>query len=450
MADIDRATLRACSDALAEMGLWEGAARFGELAATAADEVPERMELAWRQCRAGRPDAALAHLKWLADDAHPLVPVLRAAVAATRDRTPAALAVLLREAGGLQPVGVVLRLVVVAALAVGDRAAALDAASRFLATVDADDAEMRRIMAPAQAAAGDIALAASSVECARAGWPADPDQPVREIVDELRAAGSGGAAIRLLADAFHRTGRPGYGELLVADLPRRMLNRERDLLIAMLGVISAIPAAVLLDRVPGPVAAIVALLLAAGGAALFTRALLGRASGSSRDQTNQINKAVALHRRRSGTFSPWTSVAAAVAIVMTFAAIVVGHSDGQLPLTTGLLLVEAVIPVAALAAGAALLVRRRQRSRLAAQEAARVPADRCRCWERDWFGGPVWHAYCSGHLAPAVADDAAGAVLLRCPTTDTTWLHAVDVDLTVRVRLPDGAEREELPTGAYL
>ena len=34
--------------------------------------------------------------------------------------------------------------------------------------------------------------------------------------------------------------------------------------------------------------------------------------------------------------------------------------------------------------------------------------------------------------------------------TGTTWLYAPDVDLAIRLRLPDGAERVELPTGAYL
>jgi hypothetical protein len=447
---IDRPTLRACSDALFGVGLWAGAARLGELSSPpdGADALWQ-LEVAWRLWRAGRPEAALARMAELPDATHPVLPALCAAAVATRDRTPDALAALLRETSALAPDALVLRMVAHAAVIVGDRVVALDAAARFLATIDADDATMRRIVAPAQARDGEIDAAVTSTEWARAGRPGDPDRPVHEIVAELRQDGRDDAAVRLLADAFIRTGRPVYGELLAGMLPPRLRFRERGMLLGLLVAVAAVPALVGFGPPVGPV---VAVLLGVAGIAVFAWAATMRAEGADLEQTNRVSKAATVHGRRSGTFSLWNPVVAAALLAMGFAAFVTLLSLRRgIPPEAVALLVASVLPATAVtAAGAALNRHVRRRRAAAAEQAARVPVDRCRCWERDWFAGPTWHAYGVEHLVPAAADPGSGVVLRRCPTTGTTWLYAADAELLARVRIPESAEQEELPTGAYL
>lgn len=109
-----------------------------------------------------------------------------------------------------------------------------------------------------------------------------------------------------------------------------------------------------------------------------------------------------------------------------------------------------VVVAAAAAAVVAWAVRRSRRTkRASAQQGEVVAADRCRCWERDWFSGAAWRSYLAEHLREIAADPALGAVLRRCPTTDKTWLHLPACGLAVTVRLP-GEPQPDHPTGAYL
>lgn len=446
------AFLRACSDALVDVGLWAGSAGFGELAVPAGDpDVTGRIEIAWRLWRAARPDAALTWLAGLPDDTHPVLPVLRAAAVATRDPTPDGLAAVLREASARPPTGLVLRIVVLAALAVGDRGVALDAAARYLATVDADDPDLRRIMAPEQATAGDLATAVASTEWAATGRPGDADGPVREVVAELREAGRDGVAQRFLAEGFHRTGRSVYGELLVEQLPRRVLTRDATIVGGVVGMFAGLALLVSLSRSTGLAGFLAGALVGLGAVVVMVRGVLLRAPGSNRVQTNRISLAVSRHRSRSGSADLALPV---VGVFLAVFAVGLFLSSGRTARTVelpGVLLVLAIAAVGAgLAALATMQFRRHRRSRLAAAEDARlVTPERCRCWERDWFAGPSWHRYRAEHLALTATDPRSGAVLHRCPTTDKAWLHMPAADVTVRVLLPAEAEPEQI-SAAYL
>jgi hypothetical protein len=298
----DPATLMACSDAFVSVELWEQAARVGERAVRPDDPDPTaRLEVAWRLWRAGRPEAALALLAGLPDSTHPFLALLRAAAAASRDRTPDAVAAVLAEASAMSPGGLTLKIVALTAAEVGDRRVARDAAARYLATVDAEDADLRWIMAPVQAA-NDLAAAVASTERACAGRLADPDGPVAEVVTELRDTGHGAVIYRFLAEGFHLTGRLRYGQLLVQLLPRRILHRDIWIIAPMLVAVAAF-LGFLGVRPHSALGAIIPMTLFFGGFAVTFGAVWLRAPEASVLQTVRIAKAVYRYRGRSGTAS---------------------------------------------------------------------------------------------------------------------------------------------------
>lgn len=385
----DRGSLLAFSDAAAAVDLWAAAARFGEHAVSPDPrDVATRLEVAWRMWRAGRSADALGLLAALPDEVHPALPVLRAAAVATRNRTPAAVDAMLATAGRLPSSPQNLVVVALAATQVGDRVVARDAAERYLATVRPDEPAMRGIVAPAQAVDGETAAAVASTEQACAGRAAHPDAPVDTVVAELRAAGQDDVAARYLAEGFLQTGRLRYGELLDQLLPVRL--RRRD-------------------------------------------------TGTTPGQTTRTVDAVTRYRNRVGRRSPVLPV-----LVAAVAGFGYGAWKGATRTTETLtripllpLVVGLVFGAVAAAAMATAVVGQRRRARVRAVLQERVPSDRCRCGERDWFTGPAWHDYRAGHLTAVAADRWTGAALLRCPGTAKTWLHVDDADLTVRVTLPE-------------
>ena len=112
-----------------------------------------------------------------------------------------------------------------------------------------------------------------------------------------------------------------------------------------------------------------------------------------------------------------------------------------MPLLIGLLFAAGAVAVVA--------VGRWRRARARARLDERVPADRCHCWERDWFAGRAWRDYRDGHLTTLATDRGQGAALLRCPTTAKTWLHVDESDLTVHVVLPEPSDADR-HSAAYL
>lgn len=444
--------LRACSDALAGARLRPEAAVFGELSLPDADPW-ERLEVAWRSLYAGRADAALAVLDEVPDDAHPLAPVVRAAALAARARTPDALAGLLRVVATRPPGAVSLHAVVIGALAVGDRGVALDAAARYLATVDGDDPEMRGLAAPGQALDGDLAAAVTSTEWSAAGRVADRDGAIRATVDELRRGGHDGVAYRFLAEGYHRTGRFPYGALLAEVLPRRVRNRDRRItggVAAMFGGFGVLVAGV--SVVP---LALAGGLISLAGIGTALSGMLLRAPGCTRTATTRICNAWSRYRNLSGSADPVQVAALAVGAVLGFGALFGrDRATERFPIAAFPVLVVAAVAAAALAVGATLAHRRwRRRGLAAAEQAARIDGTRCRCWERTLFAGPDWRTYLGTHLHPAATGGPLDATLLRCPVTAKDWLHLPGVDVTVTVRLPVEEEPgpgTELPSGAYL
>jgi hypothetical protein len=207
----------------------------------------------------------------------------------------------------------------------------------------------------------------------------------------------------------------------------------------------------LLGRPFGPAGAVPAVLLLVGAFAVLIRGAMDRVPDVTPEQNTRILEAATLYRRRAHTSGCWLPAGLAALVGSVFAAIGISGPPRWTPGVTALIMLGVIGAVTALVAGTVALHRRRLRSQRAAAERAAHPGpDLCRCWERDWFTGPEWHAYRAGHLEPAVTDPTTGVVLLRCPVTGTTWLHDGDSDVTARVRVPEPVEQEELPTGAYL
>ena len=196
---------------------------------------------------------------------------------------------------------------------------------------------------------------------------------------------------------------------------------------------------------PGDVATAGVLPLVAAGLAASSWGILTRVPGTGLAQTHRIVGALNRHRKRVGRSGLVLPVLAAVAGF--------GYGYGvwkRATRTTETLTRIALLPLLigllfAAGAVAIVVVGRWRRARLD----ERVPADRCLCWERDWFAGRAWRNYRDGHLTTLAADRGQGAALLRCPTTAKTWLHVGESDLTVHVVLPEpsGADRH---SAAYL
>jgi hypothetical protein len=444
--DLD--SLMAFSDAAAAVGLWAAAARLGEHAVSPDPRYVEtRLEVAWRMWRAGRPGDALGLLAALPDEVHPSLPVLRAAAVATRDRTPAGVGAMLATAGRLPVSPQNLMIIALAAREVGDRAVAFNAAQRYLATVRPDAPALRDIVAPLQAMNGEMAAAVASTEQACAGLAADADAPVDRTAGELRAAGRDDLAARYLAEGVLQTGRPRYGELLDQLLPARVRDRSTWILAPPLLVVLVVLIGVS-ARLPGDMAAAGLLPLVAAGLAASSWGILTRLPGTGLAQTHRIVGALNRHRKRVGRSG---------LVLPALAAAVAGFGYGAwkgatrttetltritlLPLLIGLLFAVGAVAVVA--------VGRWRRARARARLDERVPADRCHCWERDWFAGRAWRDYRDGHLTTVAADRGQGAALLRCPTTAKTWLHVDESDLTVHVVLPEPSDADR-HSAAYM
>jgi hypothetical protein len=436
----DRAGLMALSDAAAEVDLWTTAARLGGRAISPDPrDVGPRIEVVWRMWRAGRPSEALGLLAALPDEVHPALPLLRAAAVATRDRTAAAVRAMLVTAGRLAPRAQNLMIVALAAEEVGDHATARDAAQRYLAAVRPDEPALRGIVAPAQAAHGDTVAAVTSTEQACAGRVTGREAPIDAVVDQLREDGRDDLAVRYLAEGVLRTGRPRYGELLEQLLPARVRQRRTRIAAPLLLILLLVLGGVAL-RPHGDVPVVGLLVPTVVGLGVSVRSVLTRVPGTTLRQTHRITAAVNRHRRRDGRDDLVLPALGAAATGFAYGA-VTGATRTTEPLTR--IALPPLVVGGLFAAGAAALVlvvggRRRTRVRAALRE--RVPVDRCRCWERDWFAGPTWHDYLRQHLEAGGSDRALGATLLRCPATAKTWMHVDDADLTVRVVLPEPAD----------
>jgi hypothetical protein len=439
------AALACYSDALAEWGLWEEAADFGRRVESPSRlDLGTRLVLAWRLLRTGRTDLALSRLTGLPESAHPLVPALRSTALAVRDRSPESLAELLRVLSKRPPTRMGLRMVVLAARTAGDEDTAREAAARFLATVNADDPDMRRLLAPAQAIEGKTADAVSSAVYASAGRPADPEGPVREITEEIRNAGHGDVALRFLAEGYNRTGRRVYGELLAESLPWRV--RFRNAIVGT-GVAVTLVGIALCLGLGGPAGVGVLLAGVAFGLPLQLGGLLVRAPGSGFGQTYAIVRADAQYRSRSGRGSIVLPAVGSATGAFLWAMMIGRGERDSVPPPVFLGVAAAAVVVGAVAAAVAWQVRRRRR--LAASEPEPLAGDRCRCWETDLLAGRYVSRYLVEHLEETATDEESGAVLRRCRTTDKTWLHLPARGLAAAVRLPDETEPEE-PVGQYL
>lgn len=437
--------LWACSDALATWGLWSAAAQFGQRAAICEVlEGTDRLELGWRLLRAGRPQDALRCLADLADDAHPVLPALRATALAARDQTPESLTGVMRILGDYPPTPLGLRMVVIAAGAVGDAATALDAAARLLATVDADDPQMRRLLAAPQANAGDVTAAVASAEAASMGRPDDPAAPVREIAEEIRRGGRDDILCRFLAEGYHRTGRQVYGQLLEQVLPWRVRNRNRVVGIGLCVLLTGIGWGLVGAGVLSDISLGAGILI--GLSALLGATLL-RAPQASFRRTNRIYQAYAVSRSRRGTSEVVLPAVGVVTGVFATAILFSRGNQGAVPAPTLLAVLGA-----SLAAGAIGVIagRERRRRRLLAAQPVPMEQDRCRCWEMDLLAGPQWQRYMTEHLQELAAEESLDAVWRRCATTDKTWLHLPSNDLAVSVRRPAPGPDPETPIGQYL
>lgn len=436
--------LRAYADALAAGGLWVQAAEFGLRAEAAGPlDTADRLELAWRLLRAGRVEESARRLDGLVDDAHPILPMLRATVLAVRDRAASSLARLVELTGSQPATPLGLRMVVIAAGAVGDRGTELDAAARFLATVNAEDPQMRQLMAAPQATAGDLTAALASAEVAEAGQPADPGRAVREIVGQIRSTGRDEVACRLLAEGCHRSSRPVYGDLLAQLLPWRVRNRNRIVGAGLVVLLGCIGLAMAVDnRVVQNgllVGVLIGLLMISGPALLRVRRTSFRA-------TNRIYHGYTRSRSRRGIFDVALPSAFAAALIFAFAVVTVRGPTGAVRPSTGLWVAAGSATVGVVLA---LVGRRLRRRRQHAAAPTPAPVDQCRCWETTLIAGPLWQQYLTQHLAQLAHDDSGGAVLRRCPTTDTFWLHLPARQVAVAVQLP-AEPGPELPTGLYL
>jgi hypothetical protein len=336
--------------------------------------------------------------------------------------------------------------VVLAALAVGDRTTALDAASRYLAVVNSDHPEMRQLMAVEQAVEGDMPAAVASAEYAAAGRPGDVDGPVREINDELQSRGQSAIASRFLADGYQRTGRAVYGDLLAAALPWRLRHRNRILIAGLGMMLVGIGLAV---GLASGVGFILLLILGVGGALVMAGSALMRAPGANHAQTQSIVQAHVLYRSRLGKSDVLLPAIGSGAGFFAWITMMNRGDRDSVPPAVLLGLAGASVAVGAVVALVVWQVRRRRRRASAGPEP--VPGDRCRCWEIDLAGGPQWERYLTEHLEKVATDEALGTVLRRCPTTDKMWLHVPSRSLAVSVHLPDEPEPEpDYPVGHYL
>lgn len=436
--------MRAYSDALAACGLWVEAAEFGQRSrASETLDTADDLELAWRLLRAGRAEESARLLDGVGDDAHPVVPMLRATVLAVRDRDPASLACLLALIDGQPERSLALRMVVIAAEAVGERTTALDAAARFLAMVDSEDPEMRQLMAAPQAIAGHLIAALASAEVAEAGQPAVPGRSVRHIVGQIRCTGRDDVACRLLAEGCHRTRRAVYGDALAELLPWRVRNRNRIVgtglvvLLVCIGLALAVDNSVVQDGLLAGI--LVALLLILGPALL-------RAPRASFRETNRIYQGYARSRSRQGSVDVALPCAVAAALIFAFAVVTSRGPSGAVRASTALWVAVGSVAVGVILG---LLGRKLRRRQQVACAPAQVPGDQCRCWETALIAGPTWCQYLAEHLAAIAREDSLGAVLRRCATTDKLWLHLPAHQVAVAVQLP-AEPGPEPPVGQYL
>jgi hypothetical protein len=405
------------------------------------------LELAWRLLRAGRARDASRWLEGLPPDAHSELPALRVAAEALRSGADARalLPMLLTTVSHQQPSPISLRLVVLVALAAGDRSTALDAARHYLGTVYGDDPELRALLAPEQVLAGASVEAAASAERAAAGCPGEPERPIRAIHGALGAAGRPDLVLMWLAEGFLGTGRDVYGELLQDGLTGRLRQHARALWLGIAAVTLGVGLAV--TGLRGLEVAVV--LLAVAGIALIVRIALVRAPGATRAQTKRILAAYDKFRGRTGR--PDVLVAAPTAAGVFTMTSMLGRGNAP-SLTAAAVAVMAGIglAIAAATAGVAWLIGRQRGRRRSSEAAAAEPsAEHCQCWATDVLAGQHWRRYLQQHLDPLGADPSIPAELMGCKLSGKTWLYLPTAHTAVTVRQPVSPGPEP-PTAAYL
>jgi len=445
----DPAALLAYSDALAARGLWADSAEYGERAIDAGHpDGRVRLEVAWRLMRAGKPRAAAVRLSGLPDGDHLVLPSLRLAAEglSAPDPSTALLRDLLAAVSRQPPSGFSLRLVIIVALALGDEVTALDAAGRYLTTVNADDPEARQLLAPRQALDGDVVEAVRSAEHAAAGRPADPDAPVREITATLHERGRPEVVAQFLAEGYLATGRAVYGELLVERLPRKMRNRNRAVGLAASSTV--LGAGLMVTGLPGLIAT--GLLAGLGGVVAMIWTIVRGTAGTTREQRNRLALANARFRSHTGATELLPISCGAAAGAYTLATMMVTGESHRLT-SSAVMITTAIGLLAGVVAAVFTRLRGHQAwSRNAAADARQVGTNRCRCWEIDLIAGKRWHEYLALHLGHTTGQ-RSDAVLLTCPQTAKAWLYLSRHDLAVAVRFPDQPEPEPpVETAAYL
>lgn len=335
-------------------------------------------------------------------------------------------------------------MVVLAALSVGDRDTAIEAATRFLAAVNSEDPDMRRLLAPKQAIAEEMAGAVSSAECASAGRPADPEGPVREITEEIQGASRSDVAHRFLAEGYIRTSRRVYGELLAETLPWRVRFRNRIIGTGVVVMLVSIGICLGLGG-PGGVGVLLAGIIF--GLFPLLGSMLVRAPRSNFGQTNAILRAYALSRSRSGQGQILLPAAGSATGFFLWAMMISRGKRDSVPPAVFLGVAIASTAVCAVAAVVAWQLRRRRRRAAIGPEP--LSGDRCRCWETDLLVGRYVSRYLREHLEEMATDEESGAVLRRCTATEKMWLHLPARDLAAAVR-PAGETKSEEPIGQYL
>lgn len=435
----DGATL-VFANALTHASLASDAALFAERLDPQRKDPYAQAEIALRLLRAKRGGEAHDRLRGVPDDLHPLVRPMRAVAVVLRDRQPGALAAVLADPGPGGPAG--LRLVALAASAVGDRPTAEHAAVRYLAEVNGADPELRELMAPAQAVAGDRRGAVESTEHAVAGSPGDPEAPVRRILADLAARGRPELGVILLKAAYLATKRELYGRLLVAAVPRRVRLLYRYVLLGMAAMASGLGLS--LTRLPALIVVGIALLLT--GVVLSIVAISSRPKGVGWLDSREVQDALQRYRAQSGT-------AEVVVVPITVGAvgfgITAGRMAGGLTSASGTVASALVVVGLALATAVVLVALRRRRRRINRKDDTVAP-DRCRCWQSELLPGPVWSRYIGEHLQLVALDAPTGAHLRRCPTTERMWLSMPTRAVAVRVQIPEPEPGYAPTTGAYL
>lgn len=397
------ADLRAYSDRLAALDLWEDTARIRLALLTDDTDAQDRLNTAWAAFRAHDIDAARDALDPLSDDLGPVVAALRTAIDAV-DGDHGAFHRLMAEAADPDAADLLLRMALAAALAHDDAKAASMAAKRLLAHAP-QDAGAWVVIAAEKAAVGDWAAALNAVEKARVDrFDAQPD-PAEDTLLLLEGRGHADAAAALAAhgavtETSTRAGWVGWRGLLGLRAPKTFSLGDGPYAVIAF-VAAAASAYALIGGYPAATVLHVLLAFAAG-------AWLRRLPVAGYDP-----KASALIRAAYGRRSR---------LIPSVPARARDHLD---PFTS--------------------------------PAPARLDPAVCACWETDWFSGASAEAYLAEHLRTDWFDEDLAVGVSVCRETGQRWVLVPG--FAVRAPAPDaesapsaasGKADEAVKVGQYL